>query len=118
MKATVNYSASVNKSYRPMMTAFETFRMYDVNVEVIKIVDGVSEKVYETTVHIPARDKSCGCVFIMGTGSSMGKQVYEEKEAITHFRDHIYKDVEDCDSEEKLKNLIKKIEIVRKKYFK
>ena len=39
METTVNYSASVNKSYRPMMTAFETFRMYDVNVEVIKIVD-------------------------------------------------------------------------------
>ncbi len=103
-KCYTKISAKRNKRFPPMETAFETFFWYDVLVQLeYNSMEG------HITIPAPGREKNDHMTFIMGSGPNMGKQLYEEKEAINYVESQIYKLVNDCDSEEKLNQLLKKL---------
>ena len=96
--------ATRNNHFPPMKTAFETYHIYDVLVQV-----EFNSKHGHLTIPVLAREKCEGITFMMGSGPNMGKPLYEEKEAINFVESQIYKMVEDCDTDEKLNQLLKKL---------
>jgi len=103
-KCYTKIEATRNRDFPPLKTSFETIYMYDVLVKV-----EFNSKYGHLTIPVPAREKNDSMPFIMGSGPHMGEQLYEEKEAINYVESEINQLVEDCDTDEKLNQLLNKL---------
>ena len=115
-KCLVYYSATLNPNYRPLKMAFETIEVYNVRVYV-EYKSGYFEMEFPSQ----GRKKSESCPMIMLSGPHMGKSIGEEDEAIEKISSHIERYINDCDSDEKFKELPKKfaeVKVQLMKYYK
>lgn len=108
-KCYTHYSATLNPKYKPLKTAFETIEAYTVTV-LIEYKSGVINAVFPSQ----GRKKSESCPMIMLSGKHMGKSIGEEDEAIDKIASRIDRYVEDCDTDEKFKELPKKLAAIQK----
>lgn len=108
-KCYTKLSATRNTHFSPMKTAFETIFMYDVLVQV-----EYNDQYGQLTIPVPAREKNDAMPFIMGSGKNMGKVLYEEEEAMNYVSMQIDKLVDDCDTEEKFKKLLDKLNEIQR----
>lgn len=107
-KCNVRYTATLNPNYKPFKTSFETIQVYDVEV-LIEYKSGVITAVF----HSQGRKKNDYMPYFLISGDKM-VQLYEEKEAIQKIKSRIEKYINDCDTDEKFKELTKKLAAVQK----
>lgn len=101
-KCHIQYSASINKNYKPLVMAFDTILAYDVKV-CIEYKSGVLEGVFLSQ----GRKKNDYCPMIMLSGKHMMETLYEEKEAIYKIESRLERYINDCDTDEKFNELPK-----------
>lgn len=110
----VRYTATLNPSYKPFETAFETFEVYDVVVR-IEYKSGAIKAVFPSQ----GRQKNAASTRIVFSGNRM-KAIYGEEEAIEAIKGRISRYINDCDSDKKFQELPQKLMEVKKelaKYF-
>lgn len=100
-KCHVEYSATISPNCYPLKTAFEIFHAYDVKVR-IEYKSGVLEMVFPSQ----GREKNSACTRVVFSGKSM-KAVYEAEEAIETIKCFIGRYIDDCNTDDKFKNLPK-----------
>ena len=113
-KCHVHYTATLEPSFKPLKTAFETFEVYTVVVR-IEYKSGVFQIAFPSL----GRKKNPACTRIVFSGNRL-KAVYEGDEAIEDVKDRIERYIKDCDSDEKFAALPKKLKEIQKevmKYF-
>lgn len=113
-KCHVRYSATLNPNYKPFVGAFETMEAYNVEV-LIEYKSGTIQVVFPSQ----GRQKVSGCTLIVLSGNHL-KSIYGEEEAIEKVKSRIERYINDCDSDEKFKELPNKLVAVKKemmKYF-
>ena len=106
-KCLVRYTATIDPDFEPLKTAFETYDAYDVKVYV-EYKSGYFEALFPSQ----GRRKNSACTRIVFSGGSL-KSIYGEDEAIEVIKNNIERYIKDCDSDEKFKELPKKLEKVR-----
>lgn len=107
-KCHIQYSATINPDYRPLRTAFEIIHAYDVKVR-IEYKSDVLEMVFLSQ----GREKNDYCPMIMLSGKHMMESLYEEKEAIYKIESRIERYINDCDTDEKFKELPKTLKKIQ-----
>ncbi len=107
-KCHTHYSATINRNYKPVQTAFETFDAYDVKVR-IEYKSGVLEMMFPSV----GRQKDAACTRVVLSGKHL-KAVYGEEEAIENIKGYIDRYIRDCDTDEKFNALSKKLVEVKR----
>ena len=113
-KCHVHYTATLEPSFKPLKTAFETFEVYTVVVR-IEYKSGAFQIAFPSL----GRKKNTACTRIVLSGNRL-KAVYEGDEAIEDVKGRIERYIKDCDSDEKFAALPKKLKEIQKevmKYF-
>ncbi|MSS18762.1 hypothetical protein, partial [Sodaliphilus pleomorphus] len=107
-KCLVEYSATLNPMSKPIKTAFETFKAYEVNVY-------VEYKFAYINLVFPSlgREKNDTSQLIILSGNKL-KSTYGEGEAINKIQNLIEKYIKDCDSDEKFNALVMTLKGIRK----
>lgn len=107
-KCHTQYSATINRNYKPVQTAFETFDAFDVKVR-IEYKSGVLEMMFPSV----GRQKDAACTRVILSGNHL-KAVYGEEEAIENIKGYIDRYIRDCDTDEKFNALSKKLVDVKR----
>ena len=114
-KCYVRYTATINPHYKPLKTAFETIDVYTVDV-IIEFKGNVLKAVFPSQ----GRKQNKYCPFILISGGET-KELYGEEDAIYKISSRIGRFIEDCDTDQKFRELSNKLMEVKKelaKYYK
>ena len=107
-KCYVRYTATINPNYKPLKTAFETIDVY--TVEAIIEIKGNALKMQFPS---QGRKQNKYCPFILVSGGEM-KELYGEEDAIYKISSRIGRFIEDCDTDQKFRELSNKLMEVKK----
>ena len=107
-KCYVRYTATLNPNYKPLKTAFETIEAYAVEV-IIEFRGNALKAVFPSQ----GRKKNEYCPYILISGGEM-KELYGEEDAIYKISSRIGRYIDDCDTDQKFKELPKKLMEVKK----
>lgn len=114
-KCYVRYTATLNPSYKPLKTAFETIEFYVVEA-LIEFKGNVLKAVFPSQ----GRKQNKYCPYILISGGEM-KELYGEEDAIYKISSRIERYINDCDTDKKFQELPKKLMEVKNelaKYYK
>ena len=104
----VRYTATLNRNYKPLEMSFETIEVYVVEAT-IEFKGNVLKAVFPSQ----GRKKNECCPYILISGGEM-KELYGEEDAIYKISSRIGRYIEDCDSDQKFRELPQKLMEVKK----
>lgn len=107
-KCRVRYTATLNPKYKPLETAFETIEVYIVEA-IIEFRGNVLKALFPSQ----GRRENKYCPYIVISGGEM-KELYGEEDAIYKISSRIERYINDCDSDDKFRELPNKLMEVKR----